>query len=398
MNGEQGSQNPTTSARDMKPLASRIFAASLVLLLAAPAMALDHLVIKHNGSEKSVSGKIMVTAEDGGLMLLAANGEQWLVKPEDIVRRTSDEKPFVPLDAKAMGRDVLGRLPEGFAVHTTAHYVICYNTSKTYARWCGSLLERLYRSFHGYWTRRKIELHEPQFPLVVVICSDAATYRDVAHGELGEALGAIIGYYNLQTNRVTMQDLTGIETLQKLRGREVTTKAITRTLSRPEAQRMVATVIHEATHQIAYNCGLHERFTDIPFWLAEGLAVYFETPDVRSSKGWSSIGKVNRGRLYQFRKYLRDRPADSLTTLIADDKRFRDTKLALDAYAEAWALTYYLMRREPEKYQAYLQMLAKKPRFVWDTPEQRIKEFKAAFGQDLKRLDADFLRATRKLR
>jgi len=384
----------------MKSLRPPLVAASLVflLLLTAPAVALDHLVIKHSGGEKRVSGKIIVTAEDGGLILLAANGEQWIVKPDELVRRTSDEKPFEPLDAEAMGRDALARLPKGFKVYKTANYVICYNTSKTYARWCGSLLERLYRSFHSFWKRRKFELHEPRFPLVVIICSDAKTYREVAQGELGGALQAIDGYYNLQTNRVTMQDLTGIESLKKLRGRRVTTKDITNMLSRPEAQRMVATVVHEATHQIAYNCGLHERFTDIPFWVAEGLAVYFETPDVRSRKGWSSIGKINRGRLYQFRKYLKNRPADSLTTLTADDKRFSDTKLALDAYAEAWALTYYLMRREPKKYQAYLQMLAKKPRFVWDKPEERIKEFKAAFGEDLKKFDADFLRATRKLR
>ena len=172
----------------MSPLAPRLFTASLVLLLAAPVAALDHLVIKHNGGEKRVSGEIIVTAEDGGLMLLAANGEQWIVKPDELVRRTSDETPFKPLDAEALGRDVLGRLPEGFAVHKTAHYVICYNTSKTYARWCGSLLERLYRSFHGYWTRRKIELHEPRFPLVVLICADAKTYRKVAQGRLGEAV------------------------------------------------------------------------------------------------------------------------------------------------------------------------------------------------------------------
>ena len=97
-------------------------------------------------------------------------------------------------------------------------------------------------------------------------------------------------------------------------------------LAQPQAEPLVATIIHEATHQIAFNCGLQTRFADIPLWVSEGIAVYFETPDLTNSKGWKEIGAVNRPRLDRFREYLTRRPADSLSTLISDDTRLRDSE------------------------------------------------------------------------
>jgi hypothetical protein len=161
---------------------------------------------------------------------------------------------------------------------------------------------------------------------------------------------------------------------------------------------LVSTVIHEATHQIAFNCGLQTRYADIPLWVSEGIAVYFETPDLSTDKGWRTIGAVNGSRLERFREYLNTRPQGSLKSLVADDKRFRDTRNALDAYAEAWALNYYLIRQHPKQYVAYLKMLAEKKQLLWDDPDARIKEFQAAFGDNLGQLDADFVRQIQKLR
>ena len=88
-------------------------------------------------------------------------------------------------------------------------------------------------------------------------------------------------------------------------------------LSRPEAELSVATIVHEATHQIAFNSGLQTRFADVPLWISEGIAVFFETPDLESAKGWRTIGAVNSARLAQFQRYLADRPPTSLKTLIS---------------------------------------------------------------------------------
>ena len=162
-------------------------------------------------------------------------------------------------------------------------------------------------------------------------------------------------------------------------------------MAQPDAERTVATIVHEATHQIAFNCGLNARYSDCPLWFSEGMAVFFETPDLASPKGWRNVGGVNRPRLVQFRDYLGRRPANSLRSLLEDDKRFRDPQQSLDAYAEAWALTYFLLRQHPRQYIDYLRTLSKKKPLVWDSPETRLAEFTAVFGS-VDRLEAELLR------
>jgi hypothetical protein len=369
-----------------------------LLAFAHTASALDYVTLLRDGQEQNIAGQVLVTAADGGILLKSADGTLWAVESQDIVRRSSDQRPFEPLSAAALSRELLSELPAGFDAHTTNHYLICYNTSREYAAWCGALLERLYKGFANYWTRKGLRLEEPKYPLVAVIFNSRQAYTDYAQGELGEAAAAIVGYYSLRTNRVIMCDLTGIESLRSAGDRRSSAAQINQMLARPEAEHSVATIIHEATHQIAFNSGLQTRFADIPLWVSEGLAVYFETPDLQSSHGWRTIGAVNQNRLAQFRQYLPTRPHTSLRTLISDDKRIRDTRTALDAYAEAWALNYYLLHHHSRQYVAYLKMLSEKPQLVWDDPDTRLAEFQQFFGENLGQLDADFLRYMQKLK
>ena len=355
------------------------------------AAALDHVVLRREGKQIHVDGRLLVTAQDGGLLVLARDGVLWAVPPEQQVKHTSDELPFKPLSREAMSKRLLAELPRGFDVHQTANYLICYNTSRAYAQWCGSLFERLYRAFTNYWTRRGVKLSEPEFPLVAVVFADQRSYTEFSKSELGDAAPSIIGYYSLRTNWMMTYDLTGMEALARFGNRRATTAQINRILARPEALRQVSTIVHEATHQIAFNCGLHTRYSDCPLWFSEGIAIYFETPDLRSKQGWSGIGGINRPRLVRFHQYLKRRPPDSLQTLIAGDERFRDPKQSLDAYAEAWSLTYYLIRRHSKQYLAYLKALSEKKPLLSDGPKTRLEEFQRAFG-DLKQVDAGFVR------
>ena len=352
---------------------------------------LDHVVLRRGGKQVSVDGRLLVTAQDGGLLLLARDGVLWAVPPEEQLKHSSDEVPFQPLSREEMSKRLLAELPQGFDVYQTTNYLICYNTSRAYAQWCGSLFERLYRAFTNYWQNKGSDLSQPEFPLVAIIFADQRFYTEFAKAELGEAAPSIIGYFSLRTNWMTMYDLTGMEALSRFSGRRGTSAQINRILARPEALRTVATIVHEATHQIAFNCGLHARYSDCPVWFSEGIALYFETPDLRSTNGWSGIGAVNLPRLARFREYAPRRPPDSLQTLVADDKRFHDPKQSLDAYAEAWSLTYYLIRQHPKQYVAYLKVLSQKKPLLDDGPKTRLEEFQQAFG-DLKQLDAGLLR------
>jgi hypothetical protein len=365
--------------------------------LAGPALALDRVKFRHEGKLANVAGRVLVTAQDGGLLLMGRDGVLWMVQPDELVEHTADDLPFTPLTMDEMSDRLLAELPSGFDVHRTAHYVICYNTSREYATWCGSLFERLYMAFTNFWTRRGFALKAPEFPLAAIVFADQASYEKFAKEELGDAVRAIIGYYSLRTNRMTMFDLTGVAGMER-GGRGGTSAQINRILAQPDAERTVATIVHEATHQIAFNCGLHTRYSDCPQWFSEGIALYFETPDLNSAKGWSPIGTVNRPRLTRFQKYAAKRPGDSLVLLLRDDTRLRDTNSGLDAYAEAWALTYFLLKQRPKQYMAYLETLSAKKPMEWDDPETRLRDFQRAFGEDLRKLDAELTRYLLRLR
>jgi len=369
---------------------------ALSMVWTVPAWALEYVTLRRDGKDIHVAGRLLVEAEDGGLLLLGRDGVFWVIQPGELIEHASDNVPFKPFSADEISKRLLAELPDGFDVHRTAHYLIFYDTSRAYAQWCGSLFERLYMAFTNYWSRRGFELTKPEFPLVAAVFARRDSYLKFSHDELGEAGKSIVGYFNLRTNRMTMYDLTGIESLSRFRSRRGTSVQINQILSRPEAARQVATIVHEATHQIAFNCGLHTRYSDCPVWFSEGIAVFFETPDLRSAKGWRGIGNVNRPRLNRFKRYLRIRPHNSLETLIRDDNRFRDPKQALDAYAEAWALTYFLIRHRTGQYIKYLKMLSTKKPLATDGPQPRLEQFRSVFGE-LQPLDVEFLRYTKKI-
>jgi len=358
-----------------------------------PVSGLDYVTIRQGDKQRELAGKIEVEAVDGGVMLLGRDGALWPVEKENLVSRRSDTKPFAPLTPDELVRQLAVELP-GFKSHQTQHYLIYYNTSPAYARWVGSLFEGLHKAFYNFWTRRGAVLHEPEFPLVALVFDGQSSFTQYARPEVGEGASSIIGYYNLKTNRMTMYDLTGVEAGGLGNDRNAATR-INQILSQPGAERTVATIVHEATHQLAFNSGLQVRFADVPFWVSEGIAIYFETPNLESTKGWRNIGGVNRVNLVNFRKYLPRRTGGSLELLLSDDKRFRDPATSSDAYAEAWALNFYFLQTKSEAYVKYLAALAQLKPLIDVEPGERIKQFKQFFGEDLTSVENDFLRYMR---
>jgi hypothetical protein len=369
-----------------------------------PAYALDYVTIRQGDKQRELAGRVEVEAVDGGVLLLTPDGALWplpkvgtddgssTVPKEEMISRRSDDKPFAPLSRDALAKQLTSELP-GFKIHKTQNFLIAYNTSSAYAQWVGSLFERLHGAFYNYWTRRGAQLHEPEFPLVAVVFGSKQSYADYSRAELGNTTDSIIGYYSMRSNRMTMYDLTGLEEANA--GERTSPARINQILSQPDAERTVATIVHEATHQLAFNSGLQVRYADIPFWVSEGIAIYFETPDLQSTKGWRNIGGVNRVNLFNFRKYLQSRPSGSLEALLCEDKRFRDAATANDAYAEAWALNYFLLRTRGEAYVKYLKLLAEQSPLANVERHERLKQFKQFFGEDLTALEVEFLRYMR---
>ncbi len=337
-------------------------------LVGSPLNAVERVSLKQEQGTIELVGEVQIEDQQGGILLLTADGRLWPCGAGKIVARSSDSTPFEPLSADAAGATLVQELGGGFEVYKTANYVVAHNTTPNYVKWCAGLFERLHRGFYTYWKSRGWTLNESRFPLVAVIFDSREAFEKYARPEVGDGVASIIGYYNLQTNRMT-----------------------TYALADPE--RRVATIIHEAVHQLAYNSGLQRRMADNPLWVSEGLAMYFEVPDLSHSRGWGTIGKVNEVNLARFREYVPQRGPDSLPLLIQDDRRFAGSTAAA-AYGEAWALNYFLLRTKSKQYVAYLQELSKRPPLEATDSERRLDEFAKAFG-DPQKLNADFMRYMR---
>ena len=356
----------------------------------------DQVAFLHDEQVVRAAGRVVVEDAEGGLLLEVSSGRQWVIESGQVQSRRATDQLFRPLTTDQLAKQMLAELPAGFKTHTTPHYVVCYNTSRAYAQWTSSLLERLHRAFTNYWTSKGVDLSKPEFPLVVVIYATVDQYRAASRGELGSATNNVIGYYSLTSNRVSMYDLTGSEAFRGERNRRGSLKEINQMLTQPAAQPLVATIVHEATHQIAFNCGLQTRLAGLPLWLVEGMAVYFEAPDLSSGRGWRGIGKVNYPRLQTYRANLSTDRHSSLLSLVASDQRLRNSRTAVDAYADAWALNYFLIRYHPKEYVRYVQALSQHTPLSTSTPEERIAQFRQHFGDPAK-LEKELLKRMSRL-
>lgn len=350
---------------------------------------LERVVRQHDGQRQTLLGRVVVEAADGGLLFETRDARYWTIQPDELAERERTTESFAYYDKDALALALLKELPDDFQVYHTANYLILYNTSKAYAQWCGGLFERLHRGFFNYWKQRGLELESPESPLVAIIFRDRAGFKQYARPELGESVDSVIGYYSLTTHRMATFDLTGSQAGVNPDVRQ-SLRTITALLSRPRAAATVATNVHEATHQLVYGSGMVQRFADVPLWLNEGLAMYFETPDLRSQNGWRTIGARNGLRLPDWRAYGRRRPADSLETLLRNSERFRTAESVNAAYAESWALVYYLLKRKPAAMVKYLEQMQTKGPLLEDGPEGRLRDFREAFGEDLDTFDRGF--------
>jgi len=263
-------------------------------------------------------------------------------------------------------REEFGR---DFDVSTTQHFIVVHPRGR-WSEWA-ERMESLYRTFLGSMRVRGIKTTQPLVPLVAVVFRNRAAYYRYAKAHGTTLQPDMLGHYDPKSNRVLLFD-------------------------DGQSSQNLDTIVHEATHQTAYNVGAHRRFAEQPSWLVEGLAMMFETPGMRQA--WTvhtRKDRINRSRLDYFRKHLEKRPKDALVRLISSDQRFRTDGLA--AYSEAWVLTFYLFETHPREYSRYLARVAARKAFSSYSSKARHADFASAFGEDLTMLNVQMLRFVEEL-
>jgi hypothetical protein len=139
---------------------------------------------------------------------------------------------------------------------------------------------------------------------------------------------------------------------------------------------------HETVHQLAVASGFSPRLGDFPSWLHEGFASQFEV--VRGGR-WAGVGRVHDLRLPDWRAI---RPAPRLAPLL------RDVGIGhgyhRDRYAESWALVYFLRKSRPAEFRTFLDLLRAPSPDSLTHPDRAVDAFRAAFGNDIGRLESDW--------
>jgi hypothetical protein len=302
--------------------------------------------------------------------LLGRDGRLWEIDPSRASRSRQTAAAFRPFSAAELRAQLHAELGERLEVTGTGHFLVAHPPGQG-GHWA-QRFEDLYASCIHYFAVRGFRPRPPQFPLVALVWPSQADFARYAASEGFSARPGLLGYYSLASNRITLYDLAHGEA------------------SPHDWRRNAATLIHEATHQTAFNIGVHSRYAPPPRWVAEGLGTLFEAPGVYDSRSFPhSPDRINRGRLAQFREYLaRGRPAVAFVELVRSDRLF-DTHPAA-AYAEAWALTWFLVETRPQQYCQYLARTAAHAAFEPVSAQARLADFTSIFATDLRILDAQF--------
>jgi hypothetical protein len=215
---------------------------------------------------------------------------------------------------------------------------------------------------------------------------------------LGQRLPpTIAGIYHPPSNRLVVYDYghnralqfnkeQGIKQAGKLRTdleRRIVVGSVERHADERRADANVATIMHEAAHQMSFNTGMLNRGGDQPLWLAEGLATYCEATE---QGHWKGIGASNPERLRPLAAALRgQQKLLPLRSLVESDQWLRGPgggKRVMIGYAQSWALFRMLMDEQPRAMTRYFELI-----YPRRTPDHRLADFTQVFGADLAKLE-----------
>ena len=310
--------------------------------------------------------------------LLARDGHLWNFSPAEVTGYQKLTTNFQSYSAGDLRSQLTREFGKRFDVSGTGHYLVVHPAGQR-DTWAPRF-EQLYRSFVQYFSVRGWRPEMPRFPLIAVVFPRQEDFLRYAKSDGNAAIPGTLGYYSSTSNRILLFDVTSG------RGNDENWHV------------NAATIIHEATHQTAFNTGVHSRFCMPPRWLAEGIATMFESRGVWNAREHGRPeDRINRERLVAFQKYTAgQRTKGLLPPLVSTDSLFESNPEA--AYAQAWALTFFLVETSSRKYVSYLQKTASREKFSNYTAADRMRDFTDVFGRDLALIEAHFLRFVNQLK
>lgn len=325
----------------------------LAAMFAAPSLAqvtAQHVVVHRD--KKQLRGQALA-ADAKQLILLRPDGRLSQLDRQQITRIEPIQVAFRPLPSDELRVQLQQEFGRRYQVSVTPQFVVVHPPGD-HQRWA-TPFENLYQRFRNYFSSRGWTPATPEFPLVAVVLDSREEFDRflTKHSDLGNN---VLGYYNPKSNRIVtyQQDAQGIDL---------------------DRQEQLATLIHEAAHQSAFNTGIHSRYVPTPRWISEGLAILFEAPGVNNSGYYSrQIDRIHPQHLQLLRSpQHRQRLEKKLGGMITDDRWFDSDPQA--AYALAWGMTFFLTETRSQDYFGLLRATAGREPFQDYSSRERAVDF-----------------------
>ncbi|MCH2124727.1 MAG: DUF1570 domain-containing protein [Pirellulaceae bacterium] len=306
------------------------------------------------------------------VLMLGRDGYLWDMSPQEASNYQKTADDFSAFSQAEMRGMLLREFGEPFEVSGTGNYLVVHAAGQR-DRWAPGF-EKVYRSFQEHFSVRGRSLRPLEFPLVAIVFATQKDFLDYGMKNQFPWTSETLGFYALTTNRIYLYNNSPLH------------QDDSSWLDSADA------IIHECAHQLAFNTGLHSRTASPPLWVVEGLGTMFEAPGLWNARFNRSLkDRVNRQRWLSFQQFVAtSRPSRSLRAFLGSDVMFSQDRNA--AYAEAWALTFFLSEKEPRGYAKLLALTANKPSFRKNSASERLADFKSIFGENLELLEARYLR------
>lgn len=347
-----------------------------------------------------------IVAHQGGVCWLSqSDGTYTAVRVKDVRDFRPLPRPVKPLSTLQLRAEMRKEFGRDYDIGTSGRHLVV--ADRAIADRCARRCESVARAFRTYFNRRSVPLKASDYPLVVVVVRSQQEFQKRAALEGVTADPTLMGYYLRTSNRVLMFDTSNrLTSGDDTAVRSVRTPgAFDRRRSALDVEQLAVrptpsiagadfdgTLVHETVHQLAFNMGLHNRTGGNPKWVVEGLATMLEPDAVR--KNLSSIDSADRLNSERMLWYVtKTRPNwnnGRLAEIVASDARF-DTD-TLDAYAEAWSLSFFLSETRGANYARYLKSLAQRRELHLPSERERLDAFTDAFGANLAQLEIRWLR------
>ncbi|TWT34266.1 DUF1570 domain-containing protein [Blastopirellula retiformator] len=243
--------------------------------------------------------------------------------------------PFRGIDKKTLAKRMEAKFP-GFRTRTSRHYVFVYNTSDEFAEATMRILESMIPGMLKHAKAQRIDVHEPDVPLVAIMFATESEYKQFA-----ELPDGVVAFYDTLANHVVMYERPSDPPLKQ-------------DLYYKQA---ISTIAHEGAHQILHNIGVQQRLSRWPMWISEGIAEYYAPTEFGTRMKWKGAGDINDMRMFELESYIKGKDAEQADGEMVE-QTVKAARLTSTGYASAWGLTHYLASQRRSDFNELMRQLS----------------------------------------